>query len=118
MLTRVERRCNADAGREIARPHAAADDDIVRVDGAIIGVDASHAIAIVADFGDLGVFKNLCTTGAGAFGQRLRDVDRIGIAIARDVDAAHDIIDIHNMREVFDFLRRDDMDGKIKHLRH
>ena len=72
----------------------------------------------MADFGDFGVLEYLCAASARALCQRLCDINRIGIAIARNVNAAHDIVDIDDTRHFFDFLGRYDMHRQVKHLGH
>ena len=118
MFARMQRCRDADARGEIAGPHSAANHDIVRIDRTFGGIDAGHPVTIVPDFCNLGIFKYPGAAGACTLGQCLRDVDGIGIAIAGDVDAADNIVDIHNMREVLDLLRRNDMHGQIEHLSH
>jgi len=41
---------------------------------------------------DLDILEYLCPVTARAFGECLRDIDRIRIAVARDVDATDDVI--------------------------
>jgi hypothetical protein len=68
MLASVQGRGNTDARGKIAGPHAATDDDIVSVDTAFIGVNASDPLSIVPDFGDFGVLENPCAASACALG--------------------------------------------------
>ena len=118
MLTCVQWGGNANAGCQITRPHAAADDDIIRVNRTIVRIHARDAITIVADSGDFGVFKDFRAARAGTFGQGLRNIDCICIAVAWDMNSADDIIDIDDMGQLFDFLRCYDMHGQVKYLGH
>ena len=118
MLTCVQWRSNANARCQIARPHATADDDIISVNRTIVRIHARDAITIVADFGDFGVFKDFSATGARTFGQGLRNIDGICIAVAWDMNTADDIIDIDDMGQFFDFLWCYDMHGQVKYLGH
>ena len=118
MLTCVQWRSDANAGCQIARPHATADDDIISVNRTIVRIHARDAITIVADSGDFGVFKDFSAAGARTFGQGLRDIDCIRIAVAWDMNTADDIIDIDDMGQLFDFLWCYDMHGQVKYLGH
>ena len=118
MFARMQGGGHANACRQIARPHAAADHNIIGINRSIIGIDTRHTLPIMANFCDLGVLKNLRAAGACALRKRLRNVHGIGIAIARDMNTADHVIHIDDMGEFFDLLRRHDMDGQIKYLRH
>ena len=72
----------------------------------------------MADFCDFRVFKYFSAARACAFGQCLCDIHGIGIAIAWDMNTAHHIIDIDDVRELFDLFGCHDMDRQIKNLRH
>ena len=111
MLTCMQWRSHADARRQIARPHAATDHDIIGINRTVCRINARHAVAIVTDFDDFRIFEYLCAAGACAFGKRLRYIDGVGITITRDVNAADDVIDIDDVRELFDFLWRHHMDN-------
>ena len=118
MLTCVQWRSNANAGCQITRPHTTADYDIISVNRAIVRIYARDAITIVADSGNFGVFKDFGAASAGTFGQGLRNIDCIRIAVAWDMNAADDIIDIDDMRQFFDFLWCYDMHRQVKYLGH
>ena len=72
----------------------------------------------MADAGNLGVFKNPHAAVACTLGERLGNIDGIGIAIAGDMDAAHDVIDLRDRKPLLDFLRGDDIDRQVEHLGH
>ena len=118
MLACVQWRRNANAGGQITRPHATADDDIISVNRTIVRIHARDAITIVTNSGNFGVFKDFGAASAGTFGQGLRNIDGIRIAVAWDMNTADDIIDIDDMRQFFDFLWCYDMHGQVKYLGH
>ncbi len=60
--------------------------------------------------GDFDVLKNPRAAAAGALGERLGDVDGIGIAVARDVDAADDVLEIGERIQRANLARADDVD--------
>jgi len=91
----MERHGHADTGRDIPSPHAAAQHHIVGVDPALGRRHAAHPGAIMMNLSDLGFLKNLHAAGAGALGERLGDIHGVGIAVAGDVNAADDIVHIH-----------------------
>ena len=118
MLAGVQRRGDANAGGQIPRPHAAADDHIVGVNRAVVRIYARDAFTIVADFCDFGVFKYRRAAGSRTLGKRLRNIHRIGITVARYMDAADDIIDIDDFGQILNFLRGYDVHRQVKHLGH
>ena len=70
------------------------------------------------DFGDFGVFEYPRPAAARALRERLRDIHRIGITVARDMDTADDIIHIDDVGECLDFFGGHNMNGEVKHLGH
>ncbi|MBC7522153.1 MAG: hypothetical protein H7268_13815, partial [Sandarakinorhabdus sp.] len=118
MLAGVQRRRNADAGGEVTRPHAAAQHDIIGVDRPVRSFHPGDSGAIVANARHLGVFKNPHAIGAGTLGQRLGDIDRIGITVAGDVDAADNVIDLGDGEAFLDLLRGNHMHRQVEHLGH
>ena len=114
----MERDVDSDPGAQIAGPHAASQHDIVGIDRTVFGIDPGDLFAIVADAGDLAVFDNLCPARARALGQRLGDVDGVGVAIRRDVDSADQIADLKDRGHFLDLLGRDHVHRQIEHLGH
>ena len=68
MLTGVQGDGDADRCGQIARPHAARQHDIVRVDRAVFGIDAGHTAAVVADARHLALLEYLRAAGLCPFG--------------------------------------------------
>ena len=94
MLGSVQGHGHADVGRQLVRPHARAQDHGVRGNVAAIGVDADGATLLDADAFDLRVLEDLRAALPGALGQGLRRVDRIGLAVLRQEDAANHVVDV------------------------
>ena len=118
MFAGVQRCRHTHAGSQIAGPHTTAYHDIIGINRTVRGINASYPIAIMANFGDLRVFKNLCAASARALGQRLCNVNCIGIAITGDVDSADHVVDIDYVGERLDLFWRHDMDRQIEDLGH
>ncbi len=118
VLAGMERRGHTDAGCQIARPHTAANDHIVGGNRSFVGFDPCDPLAIVLDLGDLGIFKNLRAAAARALGQRLGDINRVGIAVAGNMDAADHILNIDDGGQGLNLFWADDMDRKVKDLGH
>ena len=72
----------------------------------------------MSDFGDFRIFEYFRAAGARALRQRLSDIDRVGIAVARDVDSANYIIDVDDICQRFDFIGRHDMNRQVEHFCH
>jgi hypothetical protein len=75
----------------------------------LLGLDAAHPPAVVTDRRDLEVLKYPRTAGPRALGESLRDVHRIGVAVARDVYTAEYILQIGERVERSDLARGDDV---------
>src|ERR1700722_18945683 len=91
VLTGVQRHGHTDARGKISRPHASAKNDVGRIDAPSGRQYAGDTLPVMKNRGDLDVLEYLGAVTACAFGKCLRNIDRIGIAVARDVDAADDI---------------------------
>ena len=92
VLTGVQRNVDANRGSKITRPHAAANDDMVRFDITLVRAHATNSATVVQDLIDFSVLKNFRTMLPRTFRQRLCDIDGIGVTIRRNVDATEKII--------------------------
>ena len=70
VLDRVQRQGHAAAQCELAAPHPAAQDDVLRPDRALVGADAGGAAVGVFDVEDADVLQDRRAAVAGALGQR------------------------------------------------
>ena len=77
-----------------------------------------HAPAVVMDGGDFEILENRRAAAARALGQRLRDIDGIGIAVARDVNAADDVLEIGERIQRVNLLRVHDVHRQAEYLGH
>ncbi len=118
MLARMKRDVDADREAQIARPHAAGDDDLVGHDRAVCRLDALGRAILDDDARDLGVLEDLRPARAGAGGQRLRDVDRVDLAVLGQEHAADHALEIVMRHALLDLGRRDDIDGEAEILGH
>ena len=114
----MQRQVDADAGRQVARPHAAADHDVVGFDIAAGGRNAGDLVAVVLDRGDFGVLEYLCAAIARAFRQRLADIDRVGVAVGWNVDAAEQVAAVDQRVALLDFVGANDVDFEVEHFGH
>ena len=72
----------------------------------------------MADARHLQVLKNLHASRAGALGERLRDVDGIRVAVARNMNAADHIVEIGERVQLMNLAGGDHVDGQAEYLRH
>ena len=77
-----------------------------------------HAPSVVMDGSDFEVLKDERTPGARALGERLGDVDGVGVAVARYVNAADDVRKIGERIQRVNLARPDDVHFEPEHLRH
>ncbi len=118
VLAGMQRHGHADAGGKIAGPHAAAKNHVVGVDAPAIRLHAAHAPPVMMDGGDFEILNDQRSTAASSLGERLRDVDGIGVTVARYVNAADDILEIGERVQRVDLLGPHDVDRKPEHLGH
>ncbi len=118
VLAGMQRHGHADAGGKIAGPHAAAKHDVIGVDASAVRLHAAHASTVVMDGGDFEILENLRAAAARPFGERLRDIDGIGIAVARYVNAADDILEIGERIQRVNLLGPHDVDRQAEYLGH
>src|SRR3979490_146132 len=114
----MQRHGHPDAGSKVAGPHAAAKHDVIGVDPSAVRLHTAHASIPVMNGGDLEILENLRAAAARTLGERLRDVDGIGIAVARYGNAADDILEIGERIERVDLLWPHDVDRETKYLGH
>ena len=80
--------------------------------------DAGNTLTVVPDSRDLGILKNLRAAGTRAFGQRLRDVDSVSVAVRRDMHAAEHVIRVQQRDALRDLVGRDHVYLQFEHLGH
>src|SRR5208337_5595577 len=103
---------------EVSGPHAAAQHDVVRIETPVRGLHAAHAPPVVVNGGDLEVLEYARARVAGAFGERLRDIDRVGIAVARNVNAADHIVEMGERVERPNLAWSNHVHRQAEYLRH
>ncbi len=118
MLAGLERDVDAAALAERARPHAGGDDDVLGRDLALVGDDAGGAPFGAAYRRDLGVLEDLRAARPRALGESHGGVDRIGLAVLREEDAADHIVDIEQRPMALDLAGADLVDLEAEGLRH
>src|SRR5690606_40279321 len=94
VLAGVQRHGNPGHAPDLAPPHAGAVDHLVGPDRPALGLDAGNAAVRPRDAGDLAALDDPGAVLAGALGQGLGDVDRVGLAVGRDADGAGEIADL------------------------
>ena len=118
MLAGVERDVDAAALAERARPHARGDDDVLGRYVALLGDDAGGAPFRAAYRRDLDVLEDLRAARPRALGERHGGVDRVGLAVLRQEDAADHIVDIEQRPMALDLAGADLVDLEAEGLRH
>ena len=114
----MQRHVNANTRRERMRPHAAGNDDILRRDIAGRGAHTGHLATVIHDRGNFRVLEQLRATRARAFGQGIRDIDGVRIAIRRNVNAAEKIVSPDQGITIGNLVHADDVDLEIEDFRH
>ena len=71
--------------------------------GAELGLDAARPAVLLQDARDLAALDDPRPVLARALGERLGDVDRVGLAVGRDVDRAGEIADLDQRIQRFGF---------------
>jgi hypothetical protein len=85
----MERHVDAGGAAELAAPHAGGQHDVLRGDIALVGRDAGDPPFVLMNGGDLDVLEDAGAAHARTLGQRDRGIDRVGLAILRQKDAAN-----------------------------
>ena len=107
MLARLQRRADAAALRQSPRPEAGREHDDVGRDLALIRHDAPHALAVRLYRRHLHVLEHARAARRRALDQRHRRVDRIGLAVVGQKDAAGDVVDLEQRPFRLDFAGAD-----------
>ena len=94
VLAGVQRHAHPGHAPDRAAPHAGAVDHHLGADRAELGLDAGHPAVRLGDAGDPAALDDPGAVLARALGQRLGDVDRVGLAVGRDVDGAGEVADL------------------------
>ena len=100
------------------RPHASAVHDDV---GLNVAEGPSHADGLAVfddDLVNLGVFDDPRSAAPRAFRQRLCCVDRIGLAVSRQMHRAQEIVGVEKRPELESPFRADNIDLQTKRARH
>ena len=118
VLAGMQRHVHPDARRQFTGPHAGAQHHAVRVDIAAVGAYAGDASGRGADGRDRYVLKDARTGGAGALGQRIGDVHRVGVAVGRNVDAPEHVFGVKQRDLGLDRGRRDHLHLQPEDFRH
>ena len=118
VLACMQGHVHPDRRRQLPRPHAGAQHNAVRIDIASIGGHAGHAAGPGADGRDRHVLKDARAGRAGALGQRVGDVYRVGITVGRNVDAAEQIPGMQQGYPLLDGRGRDHLHVQPEYLRH
>ena len=90
---------SANGGSELVAPHAGTIDDELRFDIALRCADTCRPPIFDEDFRNLDVFENLRAAAACTLGQRLRRVDRVGLAVLGQMDRTEQVICAHQRPE-------------------
>ena len=114
MLGGVERNGDADATAELTRPLSAAVDDRFAGDRSFVAgrlpADAADTPVAHVDADDLHAFRDRRAVHARTFCQRLREIGRICLAVARNPDGAGQIVGAQDRRDPGRFGRRDEFE--------
>ena len=118
MLGRVQRHRDADGGRQLARPHAGGEHDGAGGDRPLLGHHADRPALLDQDALDLDALDDPRPALAGALGEGLRRVDRVGLAVLGQEHAAHRVADLEQRVARLDLGRPDHLDREAEVLGH
>jgi hypothetical protein len=107
VLAGVQRHADPGHPPDRAAPHAGAVDHDLGVDPAELGLDPTHPAVLPHDARDLAALDDPCPVLARPLGQRLGDIDRVGLAVRRDVDGAREVADGDQRVQRFGLGRRE-----------
>ena len=98
-----------DAGQrsDLAAPQARAVDDVLGLDGALVGHDTGHPAALAGEARDGYALDDPGPAHPRALGQRHADVDRVGAALVGHVEAGEDVVGLGERPHLRDLERRD-----------
>ena len=91
----MERQVHPHRGREITRPHAAADHHVAAADLTLGSTNTGDFVSVSENRLDLGIREYPCAAALRPFGQRLGDVHRVGVAIRGNVNATEQIVGLY-----------------------
>ena len=109
---------DADGCCKVARPHTAAQHDIVGDHVALLGCHASNFPVIVIDCSDFAVLNYLYAAFASTLGECLGNVDGVGIAVGRNMNAADYVVGVQEWHPVAYLLLRQYVDLEVEYLGH
>ena len=119
VLDRGERHVDAVLTGQIARPHAAAEDDLLGLDHVTaVEYDASGAAVFHTQPGDARVLADRRAAHLGTLGERAGNARRLDLAVVGDVQAAHEIIGALEREQIDRLLLADHLDVDAQVLRH
>lgn len=114
MLCGMQGQAYADLRRQIARPHAAGDDDLFRADFALLGHDADGLAAFDDDVLDEALFKDLGAAHARALCISHRYVDGIDLTVIGEPETADDAVDVYRRPAFLDLAGRNRFDRQAE----
>ena len=118
VLAGVQRHVDADARRKIAGPHTGTEHDVSRSDIAARRRNAGDRAAVVPDCGYERVLEDFRAVAARTLRERLADVDRVGVTVRRDQDAAEQIVTVDERVALDDLFGRNRNHLEVEDLRH
>ena len=101
MLAGVQRHAHPGHAPDLAPPHPGAVDHHLGADRTQLGLDAARAAARLRDAGHLAALDQAGAALARTRGQGAGDVDRVGLAVRRDLDGAGGVAGIEQWVQLF-----------------
>ncbi len=118
VLAGMQRHRNAGHQADIPRPQPGAVDHEIGLDIALVGGHAGDLAVGLVNIRHLDVFDDGRTAHARALGHRHRHVDRVGLAVLRQEDAADKIVRVCQRVHRLDVGRGQDIDIQTENLSH
>ena len=117
MRHRDDRHLDPGERADLAREHAAGVDHDLRLDRALVGLDAGDAPAFDADRGHARVRVDLGAAAARALGERERELARVDVAVGGEVGGAEHAVGRHRREHLLRPLGGDELERQPERLR-
>jgi hypothetical protein len=118
MFAGMQRHVDADARGKFARPHAGAENNVIRFNIATGGAYAGYPLSIVPDRVDFRVLEYSGAARPRTLGECLRNVDSITVAVGRYVNTTEYVFRIDQWQAFRHFFFRQDVYAEVEHLGH
>ena len=101
-------------GADLPCEHAAGVHDHLGLDRPLVRLDATYPATLDVDSGHPRVRRDLGAALPGSFGEGVRELARVDVAVGREVGGAEDSLRGHGWEQPLGLLRRDELERKTE----